>query len=535
MSRHIMNKFLYVFSAVSLLLTSCIDDASSTAFMELPNVSIAMDDAVHFDLGVEGEYAPTIDWGGTSPSDYDYLWTINGKTEISREQVLKHTFTESGEIYLTFQMTDKNTQLVFSQNFKTTVTPTFFLGWVILSENADGSSALSFIHFTTRELYPDIYKTLYPDNPLGSAPYRLEFHSIPSADQILVMQRGGDGLVELDGENFRKVIRTEEEFIGEQYPEEEGGFDVIQAVYTHRGPDFLLTKNGHIYDRLSTPTGSTAVFQAAHYSTEPFTHREGEAKFTYLPFPANSFQFMFDNLNKRWLGYYNTTPSGTPHAIPKFLKSAKWSSDLQFDYCEGMNRDVDLIFASTYNENSGKGSLLNIFKQSGVYYVAQADFSLSLSTYSVTVDNPQEYEFAPSEPLDDHSLFCLLRGTKTDYTADPHLFYNVGKKVFFFHAATQRHYLFKDFSKGENAPSGDLVGMMQCGDAKQMGFAFSDGHFYICNTEKALLTDIRNSNVDPEISDRIELAHITDIPGTIKYAIFKYGKRDNFINGENKY
>ena len=57
-----MKKFLYVFSAVSLLLTSCIDDASSTAFMELPNVSIAMDDAVHFDLGVEGEYAPTIDW-----------------------------------------------------------------------------------------------------------------------------------------------------------------------------------------------------------------------------------------------------------------------------------------------------------------------------------------------------------------------------------------------------------------------------------------------------------------------------------------
>ena len=42
----------------------------------------------------------------------------------------------------------------------------------------------------------------------------METHYTTKTDEILIMQKGGEGLIELDGSNFKKVIRTEEEFIG---------------------------------------------------------------------------------------------------------------------------------------------------------------------------------------------------------------------------------------------------------------------------------------------------------------------------------
>ena len=525
--------YLGLILMANCFLTGCIKDDSTSFQIDMPDVTIAPDDAIAFAVGTEGEYAPTIDWAGTDPADYDFLWTYNGREELSREQVLRHTFTEAGTFYLTFQMTDRNTKLVYGRDFKMTVSSPFFLGWLILSENDDKSSSLSFVHMTSFESYPDIYKSLYPNDPLGSEPYRMEFHAISKTDQILVMQKGGDGLVEIDGSNLQKVIRTENEFIGEQYPDEDGGFNPVRVAYTHKGPELLLTDKGNIYDRItpSTATVSSAKFQSAMYSTVPFSHVAGPAKFTYFTFPgACNYQLMFDDLNKRWLAYYNTTT--IPKAIPELIANYGDKPEV-FDFCTGMGSDVDLVYAESFNEATNRCALFNVLKQNGTYYVAQSLMNLSTTNYSITVSSADQRVFTPA--VDDQSRYCLMRGSGTSYAADPHLFYSIGKKVYFYHWDTDRSYLYKDFSTGTNAPSGELVSILQNGNATQVAFAFSDGHFYICDANKTTLTNIRQGNIDPTGENEIELAHIDNIPGRIVHAIFKYGKASNYTGAKIAY
>lgn len=528
-----MKKFICLLAAAGCL-TACIKDDSTSSSVEMPAVSIAPDDSIVFSVGAESVYEPTITWDGTDPADYDYLWTLNGREELSHEQVLRHVFMEVGEAYLTFQMTDRKTKVVFGRDFKMTVSTPFFLGWLILSENpSDKASMLSFVHMQTFESYPDIYGTYYPNEPLGKEPFRLEWHGISKTDQILVMQRGGEGCVELNGNNFCKASLTENEFIGERYPEQAGGFEPVAVAYTHRGPELLLASDGKIYDRVTAaPTSSSAQFQSAFYSTTPYLHVAGDTRFTRFTSPGmqSNFQLMFDDQNKRWLAYYLTTT--IPYNIPQFDKGTGWKADA-FDFCTGMSSDVESVYAETYNEGSNKCSLFNVFRQGSNYYTATAELTLATSNHHITVTNADQRSFMST--VDDKSCFCLMRGSGTQYANDPHLFFNVGKKVYFYHWDTDAVYLYKDFDAAKNAPAGDLVCMMQNGNATQMAFAFSDGHFFVCDAAKATLTAIRQNNIDPTGENEIELIHIDNIPGVVKHAVFKYGKAANYTGAKIAY
>lgn len=533
-----MKNILYILALTlftSYLFSSCIDDDSKSFQFSIPNISIAGDDNIQFPVGKISEYQPNIQWVSSDSNNYTFLWTLNGREELSTEKTLRYTFTETGVVYLTFQMTDKTTKVTYGQDFKATISSEFFLGWLILSDK-EGRSALDFIHMDTYELYPDIYHSMYPNDPLGSDPFRLETHHISKTDQILIMQRGGDGCVELDGSTFKKVIRTEEEFYGEKYPEEENGFQPIRVACTHKGPELLLTSNGNIYDRITekAATVSTATFQSAFYSTVPFQHVAGQTKFTYFTFPASlNFQLMFDDLNKRWLAYYNTTT--IPRAIPVFTKGYTDTAypDV-FDFCNGMDDDVQLVYAETYNESSNNGWLFNIFLKAGIYYLNTAKLTLATSTYKITVTTPTQREFAATYEIDEKTKFHLMQGTTTAFTADPHLFFNIGKKVYFYHYGDDKSYFYKDFAAESDAPTGDLVTIVQKGDATQLGFAFSDGHFYICDTDKTTLTAIRQNNLDPTQANAITTKHFSGL-GNIVHAAFKYGKATNYTTGKNAY
>jgi len=151
-----------------------------------------------------------------------------------------------------------------------------------------------------------VYKMLHPDKTLGSQPYRLAQMCKPSYDHILVMQRGGDGLVELDGRNFSKVIRTEEEFIGEKYPYT--GFDPAFYVpawsSSAYGPEYLVTTKGEVYSRIDK---STSLFNVQQYPTIPLDF-PGGAKITSMVFPKQYYnQFMWDDLNKKWRSTYKSS------------------------------------------------------------------------------------------------------------------------------------------------------------------------------------------------------------------------------------
>ena len=147
-----MNRLKYIFTAVCLMsiLSGCYEDDSTSFQIPMADVTIASHEKIPFSVGVETNYTPTVEWGSKSQADFDYKWTLNGREVISNEFVLKYTFQELGDIYLTFQMTDKETGLVYGKDFSATVSAKYFLGWVVLSEGADTKSLLSFVDYDTK-------------------------------------------------------------------------------------------------------------------------------------------------------------------------------------------------------------------------------------------------------------------------------------------------------------------------------------------------------------------------------------------------
>lgn len=517
--------------ALSVLAYGCYKDDSQGWQIPLADVSIAADDAISFSVGFEGTYEPVIEWGGTSESDYDYKWTDNGREVLSTERVLRHTFFEAGDHYLTFQMTDKKTGLVYGKDFKMTATSEFFLGWLVLSEGTDGSSVLNFVNLDTFKSYPDIYSTLFPGSSLGIHPVGLACQGSSKTDQVTVIQDGGEGSVVLDGSSFKKVVNLADEFIGGQAPQETGGFKVKSIGYTHRGPDLVLSENGNIYDRVGK-SGNSLQFQGAMYSTEPFISAGGPARFTYMTFPgANSyFTPLFDGAHNRWLAYFTT--SMIPQQIPAFDKAAGTEFEDGFDYCVGMSSDVTMRYAQTYEEGvMRKAKLANVLEKGGTYYVNSAQLELNNSTYHIAVSNVIQKSIEGYSITSD-SQFFIPRGSGTKYNDRLYVFFSIGRRVYFYHFDTGIAYLYHDFSKDTAAPSGRIVSMIQNGNATQLGVAFSDGHLYICDLAETILTAIRQNNIDPETSDKIVLAHVDDIPGTVVSLAFKYGKASNYTGSK---
>ena len=212
----IMNNLKYIFTALCLisLLSGCYKDDSTSFQVPLADVTIASHEKIPFYVGVETNYTPSIEWGGTTEADYDYKWTLNGREVISNELTLKYIFKEMGDAYLTFQMIDKKTGIVYGKDFSATVTGKYFLGWVILSEGTAQKSQLSFIDMDSFTAYPDIFAQLNGGAELGTKPYGLANTCISKQDQILVLQEGGEGPVSLNGLSFEKVSLLKHEFIG---------------------------------------------------------------------------------------------------------------------------------------------------------------------------------------------------------------------------------------------------------------------------------------------------------------------------------
>ena len=130
----------------------------------------------------------------------------------------------------------------------------------------------------------------------------------------------------------------------------------------------------------------------------------------------------------------------------------------------------------------------------------------------------------------------MPRGTGTTYNADPHIFFNVGQKLYFYHYDTGLTYLFRDFSKEDNAPTGSIVAITQRADTKEMGVTFSDGHFFILDSQTAKCTAIRQNNLDPEkVDNGLVKAHITNIPGKPVATMFKHGKTSNYTGAKIAY
>ena len=161
------------------LLGSCFKDDTRENSLTIPKITLVGDDVLSGGakrvayVGEETTFSCEVIWNGENEADFDYKWTFNGEV-VSTEATWTSTFTETGSYSVAFEVIERATGLSVGTSLSISVSSKYLIGWLILSEK-DGESSLSFI--TDKPdliLYPDIYKTLWPNDPLGAQPYRLE-------------------------------------------------------------------------------------------------------------------------------------------------------------------------------------------------------------------------------------------------------------------------------------------------------------------------------------------------------------------------
>ena len=145
-----------------------------------------------------------------------------------------------------------------------------------------------------------------------------------------------------------------------------------------------------------------------------------------------------------------------------------------FDFCEGMPSNIELVYAQTCDEWS-TSMLVNILKDknNGKYYFQKSMLRYNSGRSLVEVSEPDQVEFASGYPINEETVFWMLRGQNTSYQASPHVFFNIGSKVYFYRYQTKQVYLFKDCSLSENPPSGKIVSMHTNPKTNEFGIAFS--------------------------------------------------------------
>lgn len=229
----------------------------------------------------------------TDTLNYTHEWYIDGKF-YSDKPTLKYSTTESGLRYVNYYMTDKKSGVTFAPSvFFIFVTSPFQNGWGILYEK-DGQSELGHVRVANNQYYDykDLYKTFNKGEQLGSAPLKLRDYIVRGGRGMYILQRGGQGPVELDANTLQKKLVASQVFLG-GVPSD---FAPVDMAFFPTA-DLLVNQNGDLYARFFN---GALAFTVPWMST-PITTKGGLkiADVWDSWSRTSTFALMYDKLNKR--------------------------------------------------------------------------------------------------------------------------------------------------------------------------------------------------------------------------------------------
>ena len=226
-----MNTKYILFYLLSLVIgmTACLDDKGNYDYVPLRNVNIKLDNyAVNCFVRDTVEVHPKIDFLTDDSTDYSFEWQVDYEV-VSTDSVLRFVPTVAKNYECRFAVKDMRTAKVYSTTMTIVAATIYQEGFAILYEE-NGVSKLGHINVPTRLLeqeysaYYDLYKEANGED-MGSGPVKLVQHffwnatNICDHSEVLVIQNGGQGPVELNGNTNEKEVLTADEFIGGTLPE----------------------------------------------------------------------------------------------------------------------------------------------------------------------------------------------------------------------------------------------------------------------------------------------------------------------------
>lgn len=374
-----MNMKYNIFSLIIIVLffTNCYDDKGNYSYHDINTIEIGkFTGSTSLAVGDTIDIKPELTFSrGVETEGLKYTWEWCGKTRPGWNKKDFYWITDTlSSGYLVLRITDPNTGVTYIQSQSYTISSEFNVdGWIVLGDK-DQKSYLTFVKEHTKEnekgedvwaniVYEDVYK-LKSHSELGTLPVKLHEHFCNThnnhdlAANIMVVQQGGQGMVDLDGLTFQKVITIDEAFANHTLPVD---FKPVNTMSMKR-VDLIENYDGKIFSRVKV---SDDLYHSSSYLQTPVT-LDGEELHAHIylsTFKENGFATLHDFENNRLVvildqtDIYSSTNLSKPQVMP-----GKPSEDIPTGWVPLDNLgDNELIHLGYYNPSLGVSQPVGFF------------------------------------------------------------------------------------------------------------------------------------------------------------------------------
>jgi len=511
-------RILFVAMLSALILPSCFSDKGNYDYSKDRGVYGQMGSPTVF-IGEEINLEPIMHYGDLKDTTkVSFKWFIGDSLLVSTDRVILFKGVKSGSVSSYLYVTDDETGIITPTYFIINVVSPYAKGWTLLC-NQNGKSEIAHVSQISSQdeegeeiieykLFTDIYKAQNNDEELGSEPIKLVEHYQEKTksfneNELLVIQRGGQGCVELDGTNLQKVIRIEQEFVNETLPANFTPNDIIYLSYIN----FVWNSDGNLYSRLIE--NLTAGFHLSAFSNIPVYIKNGLRvdNILYSAYFSTDFVLLFDGLNKRLLPYgsYGATTTGD---IGELIFTGTYPPN----YIPLNNfGDIKLIYGSSFNDynsvygNEADFSMLLYDPATTKYYWQTFHILYKKPIFTVTLPVHNAInEFPGTDLITSNSKFWLLK-------TRAYLFFTSGvnnDKLYYYDTNKNSIHLYNDFSGKEITSIHPNKGFTE------LGLGLKDGTF--------VLFDITD---EVFISGQPKVIYSTEGLGEIVDVIYRYDNK----------
>lgn len=294
-----MKRFINIMSGVLFMavLGGCLKDNGNYTYKTGRPVTISW--ATSNITGLFGDtirVSPNIKYN--NPQDtlgYKFQWYVDGYL-VSTNRNLTYVTSSPFSQYVYYYVTDTLSGTTYSApvTFIQASSP-FANGWGILYEK-NGKSELGHVRVSGTSYfdYQDLYKAGNNGEEMGTGPVKIKDYAVRSGRALYVIQRGGQGCMELDGYTMKRMLRASDAFVG-GVP---ANFAPVDCGF-YSDADYLINKDGDVYSRgFNGALPFTVPFQAVPVSIS----RGLKVTDIWDSFSGTStFALMYDKLNKRVL------------------------------------------------------------------------------------------------------------------------------------------------------------------------------------------------------------------------------------------
>lgn len=420
---------------------------------------------------------PAIEWKYPERDtlSFDYEWR-QGDSVISNEKHLEFIPNATGNILIYLYAKEKSTGIVSRSVTQIQVISAYKAGWLLLTNN-NGRSGLTYIrrdaHLDINNMlvyeykqFTDIYDDIFPGNPLGENPIKLITKVFPdfSRDEVLVLQDNSP--VFLNGDNFSKTTSLLNEFPEQAIPNNVTAIDYADGNATN----FVLSADGKLYwKRNNKPIGG---LHEGLYMDVPIYFEGGDSEIKSIlniSTDHSSFVYVYDDLNKRFLGLYTTM------GITDFLGSKMYTVNTAtppsgWVDLSNMN-GYSLMYCGDYANAS---SFVNIIKDNATGQFLYQTYILQMNYTSLGVSDQQQEVFAGNGIVSDNTVYYRIPNSS-------YLFFGEGSKLYFYDVNTKNVKLYSDFGAGR------IKKIISDADSGEIGVALDNGIFYICSVQNTIL------------------------------------------------